>query len=229
MYRQQMIDRLVFVLKAPDGDEAFVRWLTDGIYGGNRTARVMERLGRIAREAMPPAILRTLGDDFLATLRARISEATGDGKPADPPTPVPVQVHPAPTPDSPKPAPVTTQEEQDFLSKVREICVRAGESGEHLIGRDTQSYFNVSWKLPTRWFVRFFGDGKRKAVTTLVPVEEATALAPGFTVEPAPAAFGQSRVFLDSVDQVWGLARLITRSLELCKAGRQEVAKAEPG
>jgi predicted type IV restriction endonuclease len=233
-YRQQMIERLVSVLKAPDKNDEFVRWLTEGIYTGKRTTHVMERLGRIAREAMQPAILRTLGDDFLATLRMRINEATGE-KPAEPqpqpalqpspkpPPPALVPVTPPTAEPAAKAAPVTTEEETAFLAKVRDVCVRAGESVDNLLGRDTQSYYTVSYKSPTRWFVRLFSGANRKAITTLVPLEEATGLAPGFVVEAPPPGLGASRINIDSVDQVWALSQLIVRSLEICKAGRADV------
>ena len=80
-YRQKMIDKLVRALQAPESDEEFVKWLSNGIYQGQRRQAVLERLGRIARESVQPAILRTISDDFLAQLRTRINEAA---KPTDP-------------------------------------------------------------------------------------------------------------------------------------------------
>jgi len=59
-----------------------------------------------------------------------------------------------------------------------------------------------------------------KAITTLVSLEEAKALASGFEIEESPKAFGTTRVYIDSIDQVWALSALIMRSLEICKQQR---------
>ncbi|MBN1605083.1 MAG: type I restriction enzyme HsdR N-terminal domain-containing protein [Polyangiaceae bacterium] len=219
-YRQQMIEKLVAALRAPESDEQFVKWLSDGVYAGLRTRSVLERLSRIARESVQPAILRTISDDFLTQLRSRINEASKPAEPSD-------AVTPPASPAAPETVPseeaaggrtiVTTEEELDFYRKVRDVCVRAGEQEENVLYKDTLNYFNVSFCSPSRWFVRLFAGSSRKAVTTLVSVEEAKSLAQGFKVEDAPKAFGTSRVFIDSVDQAWALAGLIVRSLEVCK------------
>jgi len=76
---------------------------------------------------------------------------------------------------------------------------------------------HVSYQTPTRWFVRFFGDKRRTAITTLVSTEEARSLAEGFDVEDSPPVFGVSRVYLDGPDSVPRLRGLILRSLAICR------------
>jgi hypothetical protein len=220
-YRQLMIDKLALALRAPESDEEFVKWLSEGIYQGKRTQAVLDRLTRIATEAVQPAILRTISDDFLSNLRSRINDAS---RPTDSiavtevtATPVaPSEPNVGSDPSGPKGI-VTTEDELDFHKKVRDVCAKAGETPENILYRDTVNYFNVSYATPTRWFVRFFSNGKKQAITTLVPLEEARTLASGFDVEEAPKSAGVSRIFIDSIDQVWALSKLITRSLEICK------------
>jgi hypothetical protein len=110
---------------------------------------------------------------------------------------------------------VTTDEELEFYRIVREICVKSGATAETILYKDTVNYFNVSFSRPTRWFVRFFGDTKRKNITTLVPVEEASQLAKGFEIEQAPEAFGLSRIYINDVAQAWDLKPLLIKSLEI--------------
>lgn len=115
---------------------------------------------------------------------------------------------------------MTTEEEIAFYELVRNICERKGADPEKVLYRDTVNYFNVSYERPTKWFLRFFGDSRRKSVVTLVPPDEALGLAPSFEVEPAPAAFGVSRIYIDDIAQVWGLTGVVARSLEILRSGK---------
>ncbi|HUA99906.1 MAG TPA: hypothetical protein VMA34_16350 [Terracidiphilus sp.] len=112
----------------------------------------------------------------------------------------------------------TSDEKQGFYRMVREICVEAGAPPEAILSKDTVYYFNISYNKPTFWFVRFFADTKRRNITTLVPVEEATGLAKGFEIEQAPAAFGVSRIYFSDLAQVRDLKFLIARSLGILQA-----------
>lgn len=231
-YRQQMIDKVVRALRTPEADDEFIKWLSDGIYHGKRTQAVLERMATIAREAIQPAILRTISDDFLSNLRTRINEATRPPDPNALPENVVIATATAdevPSDPGASKGIVTTEEELEFHQKVRDICVKNGEAPDSILYRDTQSYFNVSFNSPTKWFVRLFTGGRRKAITCWVEPDEARSLATGFEVEEAPSTFGTSRIYIDSVDQVWGLAAVVLRSLELCKGEKNAVVETDTG
>ncbi|ADO75436.1 type I restriction enzyme HsdR N-terminal domain-containing protein [Stigmatella aurantiaca] len=237
-YRQAMIDRLAAALKAPAENEGFMRWLTEEVYKGKRTGAVMTRLGEVAKEAIEPALLRVMGDDFLDKLKERIQRLreTGDS-PAEPAQNVL-------KPDSAKPfedvkgsageekqrqAVETTQEELDFFALIRDICAKGGMNPEEILYRDTTAYFNISYRKPTKWFLRFFSNNpKRKSVVTWVPTAEAKQLVSGFVIEDAPAALGLSRIYLENIAQIWALKALVLRSLELSKASKEEVPSEVP-
>lgn len=219
-YRQAMIERLVAALKNPVLDDDFLRWMSKDIYKGKLTANVMKRFGELAKESIEPAILRLMSSDFLEKLKERmnklqevesvrlqenllvpdsgasdLSASVDDGKE--------------------KKLISTTEEEMQFFGLVADICAQSGVAREEILFRDTTSYFNVSHKRPTRWFVRLFSrKGDQKAIVTHVPVEIATGLAAGFRVEEAPSAFGTSRVYFDSVSQAWALKDLVLASLK---------------
>lgn len=225
-YRQEMIDRLTTALRKPSTDEAFLGWLTKDVYKGNRTARVMERLAEIAHEAIEPALVRLMSDEFLNRLKERI-QSFDEGADREPSAKQPntaVGALPQSLESSTEGAgPVrkgieTTKEELEFFEAVRSICVRAGIEPTDVLYRDTVNYFNVSYQRPTKWFVRFFGNSKRKSLVTWVPAEEARILSSGFEVEEAPESFGVSRLYFEDVAQVWALESLITRSLEISRA-----------
>ncbi|ATB50834.1 type I restriction enzyme HsdR N-terminal domain-containing protein [Corallococcus macrosporus] len=236
-YRQGMIDKLAAALKAPGEHEAFLKWLTEDIYKGKRTTAVMERLADVAKEAIEPTLLRVMGDDFLNKLKERIQRLNEGAEPAvaqdganvvkaDSARPFEAEGRAAPD-EKGRAAVETTEAELEFFGVVRDICVKHGAAAEDILFRDTASYFNVSFKRPTKWFARFFSNGKRKSIITWVPVEEARAIAAGFDVEAAPAGLGTSRVFIESVPQVWALKALMTRSLELSKTVRDEAPSPE--
>ncbi len=225
-YRQAMIEKLARVLKAPGEDESFMKWLTADIYKGNRTAPVMARLSEVARDSIEPTLLRIMSNDFIERLREGLQRTLDNDKDktSGPPN-LPKEISPPKVEEKPKvdlqaadSQIVTTEEELEFLRIVRDICIKSGVSAETILSKDTIYYFNVSYLKPTFWFVRFFGDAKRKNITTLVPVEEAVKLANGYEIEPSPEAFGASRVYISDVAQMWDLKLLIIRSLEILQA-----------
>lgn len=221
-YRQEMIQKIATALKAPQNDAAFLNWLTEGIYKGKRTSSIMSRLGEVAREAVEPALLKVISDDFVDRLKENIqslksteedsgaesSDAGLDNSQLD--------VEACDTEvefENQKPGIETTDEELEFHRLVQDICVREGATAEDILFKDTRNYFNVSYQRPTRWFLRYFGRTGRKGIISPVPIEEARSLVPGFEVEEAPSVFGVSRVYVDNVSQVWALQELVKRSL----------------
>jgi hypothetical protein len=234
-YRQAMIEKLARVLKAPGEDESFMQWLTADIYKGKRTAAVMTRLGEVARDSIEPTLLRVMSNDFIERLREGLQRTLDNDKDKTVGSSLPREILASKADEKPnvEPAPpessiVTTDEELEFFRIVREICVKSGVAAETILSKDTVNYFNVSYSKPTFWFVRFFGDTRRKNITTLVPLDEATKLAKDFEIEQSPEAFGLSRIYINDVAQTWDLKLLLVRSLEILQTQKNgsELASA---
>lgn len=229
-YRQEMIDRLASALRNPGDDEGFLSWITQGVYRGKRTAGVMSRLADVAREAVEPALVRLMSDDFLNKLKERIQNA-GRDRESEPSAPNVVSGDmPASLENlgaETRKGIETTKEELDFFENVRSICAKNGFQESDILYRDTINYFNVSFQRPTRWFLRFFGSARRKCIVSLVPVEEARQLAGGFETEVAPDTFGVSRVYFDDIAQLWAMTGLVLRSLEIARSGPPARASEE--
>jgi hypothetical protein len=200
-------------------------WLTADLYRGKRTVAVMARLGEVAKDSIEPTLLRIMSNDFIERLRIGLQRTLENEKEQSTGSSLlkvgaaakneeKSKVETVATPAVPEGA----NEKQEFFRIVREACAKPGISAESILCKDTTYYFNVSYSRPTFWFVRFFGDTKRKNITTLVPVEEAKLLAKGFEVEPAPEAFGSSRIYVADVAQTRGLKLLLARSLEILQA-----------
>lgn len=204
--RRALSRRLGQALRAPADDPEFVRWLSEGLYEGKRTRPVLERLSRLAGDAVMPAVLGLLGDEYIDALRRRL-QAIGEAAGRD-------------AASRPAGAGSGRTSEPPIVAMIREICRRAGADPAEIVWRETTNYVGVGFRHTSRWFLRWFDGSRRRALTTLVPVDEAKALAP-FDVEGAPQSFGVSRVLLDAPEQVWALEALIRRSLDLCRHGEQ--------
>lgn len=120
---------------------------------------------------------------------------------------------------------VTTAEELELYDRVVAVVLKRASglggstqiAADKLSWRDTQNYFNVLFG--TRWFVRFYGNGRRKYLA-FPPGVVTSALAEGlrtagFVGEEtrSPASEGY-RVYLDDTAQVWALGDPIWASLQ---------------
>lgn len=230
-YRQAMVEKLVTALNNPGDDKKFLDWVTADVYKGRRTTEVMERLAGIAKQAVEPVLTRMISDDFLNKLKERmlLHRETVDAKER-------ISVAPRESSESSMVEDVadekntgkkiyvveTTEQEIDFYKKIQEICVKGGDRAEDIIYKDTVNYFGVSFQKPSKWFVRFFGGSRRTNITTRVPVSEAKQINENYEIESAPPGFGVSRIYFDSPSQLWALEKLIRRSLEIVKTGKDD-------
>lgn len=222
-YRQAMTVKVAATLRDPRSDEAFIKWLTKDVYKGKKTSTVMKRLGNLAKEAIEPALISVLEDDFLDKLKERfqrIRETVGKEKKPEAEEERETEEAEGVEDDTIRSKVETIEEELEFYRIVQDICGSAGAQPDEILYRDTINYFNVSYIKPKKWFIRFFVTWKRKNVVTLVPVDEARQLAQEFDVEEAPAGFGVSRVYVENPAQMWALKDLVTRSLEISKSGK---------
>ena len=221
-YRQAMIKKLISVLRDPSENESFMKWLTEDVVQGRRTETVMARMNELAKQAVEPALLRVMGDEFVEKLKQRINEAglskPDDEQEAEGQDGADEDVV-ADSEGGTKRGIATTEEELRFHAIVADICAENGYEDSRILFRDTVNYFNVSLDRPTKWFIRFFGDQKRKNVATPVPVDVARELANGFEVEECPPTFGSSRIYIENIDQMRDLAPVVLRSLEIILVG----------
>lgn len=209
-FRQAMIDKLVKVLREPGEDEAFMKWLTADVVTGKRTTNVMIRMNEIAKEAVEPALLRLMGDEFVEKLKARISAAGAPQNESHTPqiTGNLIQTEEA------KNQIITTEEELRFFEIIKEMCIKFGYDNTQIMYKDTVNYFNVSIDKPTIWFIRYFGDQKRKNVVTALPIELIKELLPKYEVDAAPSAFGVSRIYIENVEQVQEFETVVSKCLQ---------------
>ncbi len=214
-YRKRMVARLKHALTNPESDTSFVRWLTDdGVYEGKRTNSVLDRMGRLAKESIEPALMSVLSENFLDALKMRLPNAGApvegdDAESGD---------DAAATADSSadEDGIVTTAEEIEFHRFVQGICERSGQDPASILYRDTRSYFNVSYRKPTRWFLRLYADSKRKFLVTRLDASKVSEFARGFKVQDSSIGW---QIEIEDVAQVWALEPLVLASLNALESG----------
>ena len=104
---------------------------------------------------------------------------------------------------------ITTEEEQRCFEIVRTLLADAGRDVSELSNKDTTAYFGIYNKNIFNWIIRVNLDSSKKQILTRLPIEKAKELAIGFTVEQAPKGHGESRVFIESPDDLVQLKDLI--------------------
>ncbi len=218
-YRQTMVEKIVCVLRAPSKDENFMKWLATDIYPGKRTSAVMARMGELAQEAIEPALLRVMGDEFVEQLKERIHAA----QQKQPENLEPqndtikkeiVENRVGDNQKKEKKEIETTEEELRFYDVVKRIVEGSEFDAEKLLYKDTVNYFNVSYEKPTKWFLRFFSDQKRKNIVTMVGLEKARELSLEFEVEEAPKVFGTSRIYIENAEDIGNMKDLVIEGLK---------------
>ena len=128
--------------------------------------------------------MRVMGDDFVEKLRKRIKAATDSDDERSQELPMEningeIEIPGDLSLTTRRKEIITTDEEREFFSFVKAICVNSGEAKEEeLIGKDTTNYYNVSYLKPKKWFVRFFGDARRKYIATPITVDDVRTIAP---------------------------------------------------
>jgi hypothetical protein len=110
---------------------------------------------------------------------------------------------------------VTTGEELQVYETVKRICADSPFAASYPVQyKDAVYYFGINLGARDRWFLRAFCDMRRHSIVTRLPVDRAAALAPAFEVEAAPAVFGASRVYFNTVEDLTKLRSLIFSAYE---------------
>lgn len=214
-YKHAMIDRFLKAFQDPSANEGFMKWLVEDLYQGRRTVAVMERMGELAKEAIKPALLRTMNGEFFETVVQQMTNVQPPNikNTTEQLSALNEQESEAAI-EREKRELVTTEEELRFHELVSNICEEEGYDRSRILARDTLNYFNVSLDKPTKWFIRFFGDQKRKNIVTPLSVDLIRELAPEFEVEDCPSTFGVSRIYIDDVEQTMDLKEIVILCVE---------------
>lgn len=104
---------------------------------------------------------------------------------------------------------VTTKEELKSFDIVKNILSKNNKETSGLNYKDTTNYFSIYKDNTTKWFVRINLDSANKNIITKLKVDELKFLGDNYTIEAAPKGIGESRIHINSVDDIPKLENLI--------------------
>jgi hypothetical protein len=109
---------------------------------------------------------------------------------------------------------VTTQEELDGFEIVKNILEKNDKNISEIGYKDTTNYFSIYIKNASKWIMRFNFDAGRKNVITKLSVENAKECCPSYEVEPSPKSVGESRIFVQSIEDIKNFEKLILEAYD---------------
>lgn len=112
---------------------------------------------------------------------------------------------------------ITTEDELKGFEIVKKILEKNNRDISEVHYRDTTNYFSIYLKNTTKWIIRFNFDAGKKNVMTKLTVESAKESCLGFDVEQAPRSVGESRVYINSVQDIERLEKYIIDAYDFVK------------
>jgi len=104
---------------------------------------------------------------------------------------------------------VTTEDELKSFEYVKKILIKAGKNVENLDYKDTTSYFSIYVLNTTKWFIRINFDNVNKNFVTKINLETLAKYSSDFKTAVAPKGMGESRIYIDSVEDINSFEELI--------------------
>jgi len=217
IYTSNLNTKLKDLFKNPSDD--FIRYLIKDFSDTRITSNVIDRFRPIVKKSISHAILEIVSQGLFP------QEAAPSEEPAVVTTPSPVEDSTKGSEETPFKEDrivITTEEEQASFGLIQGILEKHGKDISALGAKDTTVYYAIFVRNIFQWFVRLNLDSANKQVITRLPVEKAQFLAQGFKVEPAPKGLGESRVYIDSYNDLIKLEKLIVASLEEAMEQKKE-------
>ncbi|MGV1103808.1 type I restriction endonuclease [Clostridium perfringens] len=104
---------------------------------------------------------------------------------------------------------ITTENELKGFNIVKDILEKNNRDISEINYKDTTNYFSVYLRNTTRWIIRFNLDASKKNVMTKLPVEYAKNICSNKEIEQAPKGIGESRVYINSIDELYDLEKYL--------------------
>lgn len=98
---------------------------------------------------------------------------------------------------------------------MKEYLSIAGKEISQINFKDTINYLGIYYKNIYGWFLRINLSSSIKYIASRLPVNIANELAKGFTVEPASKGLGESRVIINSAEDIKQLKDFVIKSFEV--------------
>lgn len=104
---------------------------------------------------------------------------------------------------------ITTEDELKSFDYIKEMLKKYGRSVEQLGYKDTVNYFSIYVSNVNNWFIRMYLDSPNKNFVTRMESDVLKKYSDDFKIEIAPKGIGESRIYINSVEDIKALERLI--------------------
>lgn len=210
VYTSTLNDTLRNLFSNPSDE--FIRFIVKDFSETRITSSVIERFRPLVKKAISNAVLEIVSkglyqQEASATKQEEVSVAEV----------VAEEIVENEFEESNKKGVVTTEDELKGFEIVKGILEKNNRDISEVNYRDTTNYFSVYLKNTTKWIIRFNLDAGKKNVMTKLTVESAKESCPSFEVEQAPRSVGESRVYINSVDDMEKLEKYIVDAYDFVK------------
>jgi hypothetical protein len=112
---------------------------------------------------------------------------------------------------------ITTQEELDGFEIVKDILLKNEKDISEVNYKDTTNYFSIYLKNTTKWIIRFNLDAGKKNIITKLSVDNVQEKYPSYEIEQSPKSMGESRIFINSIEDLKDLEKVIIEAYDFVK------------
>lgn len=210
VYTSTLNDTLRNLFSNPSDE--FIRFIVKDFSETRITSSVIERFRPLVKKAISNAVLEIVSkglyqQETSATKQEEVSVAEV----------VEEEIIENQFEESNKKSVVTTEDELKGFEIVKSVLEKNNRDISEVNYRDTTNYFSIYLKNTTRWIIRFNLDAGKKNVMTKLTVESAKESCPSFEVEQAPRSVGESRVYINTVDDIENLEKYIVDAYDFVK------------
>jgi hypothetical protein len=186
--------------------DEFLRFLIKDFSNTRITTNVLDRFRPLVKKAINNTLLEIISEN----LSPKISEVALTAEKTEKVEEIELKANYLEDENAtPKNGIITTKSELKSLEIVEGILKDSKRNLDDLKHKDTLSYFTIYNGVITKWFLRLKVEGANKYLITRLPQEFCSRLCPGFTVESAPKSIGESRIRIESVEQLVKIKELI--------------------
>ena len=207
VYTSTLNDTLRNLFSNPSDE--FIRFIVKDFSETRITSNVIERFRPLVKKSISNAVLEIVSKGLYqqeASATKQEGLETGNEEVVD-----------ADIKELNKKGVITTEDELKGFEIVKKILEKNNRDISEVNYRDTTNYFSIYLKNTTKWIIRFNFDAGRKNVMTKLTVENAKESCSDFEVEQAPRSVGESRVYINSVDDIERLEKYIVDAYDFVK------------
>lgn len=104
---------------------------------------------------------------------------------------------------------ITTEDELKSFEYIKEMLLKFGRNTDQLGFKDTTNYFSIYVSNVNNWFIRIYLDSLNKNFITRIEPDILAKYRNEFKIEVAPKGMGESRIYINSFEDLKKLERLI--------------------